>query len=82
LKLKNITERDNFIRAMKECGVMAVFHYVPLHSSLAGKLYGEFSGNDKFTTIESERLVRLPLYYGLTQEGLEKIIYRVIGYFV
>jgi dTDP-4-amino-4,6-dideoxygalactose transaminase len=74
LKLNNISERDGFIRHMKEYGVMTVFHYVPLHSSLAGRVYGEFSGSDKFTTMESERLVRLPIWYGISKEDVSMVI--------
>lgn len=65
LKLKDVEERTRFIGYLKEQGVNAVFHYVPLHSAPAGKQYGVFAGEDRYTTRESERLVRLPLYYGL-----------------
>ena len=50
---------------MRKKSVASVFHYVPLHSSLAGRKFGRFNGDDRFTTAESERLVRLPLYYGM-----------------
>jgi dTDP-4-amino-4,6-dideoxygalactose transaminase len=73
IKTKNIHERSRLINYLKNHGVMAVFHYVPLHSSLAGKKYGEFIGIDKNTTTESERLVRLPLYFGLKIEEVNKI---------
>ncbi len=74
LKLRDIEQRDRFIQHMKERDVLCVFHYVPLHSSPAGKRYSVFSGEDKFTTVESERLVRLPLYYSLTLEEQNRII--------
>lgn len=74
LKLKNILERDSFIQHMKECGVMAVFHYVPLHSSLAGKVYGAFYGDDKFTTMESECLVRLPIWFGISKDDISQVV--------
>ena len=53
---------------------MAVFHYIPLHTAPAGQKYGEFRGEDKYTTTESERLVRLPLYYGLREQDQERVI--------
>ena len=81
LKLKDLTERTSFIAFLKECGVMAVFHYVPLHSSPAGLKFGHFSGEDRFTTHESERLVRLPLFYGLTEEDQETVIRSVFRFF-
>ncbi len=81
LKLKDLTERTAFISYLKECGVMAVFHYVPLHSSPAGLKFGHFSGEDRFTTHESERLVRLPLFYGLTEEAQETVIRSVFRFF-
>ena len=59
---------------MKENGISAVFHYIPLHSAAAGMKYGRFSGEDKYTTKESERLLRLPLYYGMKQEDREKVV--------
>lgn len=64
-KLKNYDERKKMIEHLKKNDIQSVFHYVPLHSSVGGKLYGRFSGEDKFTTKESERLLRLPLYHEL-----------------
>ena len=81
LKLKNLQERTAFINYMKENDVHTVFHYVPLHSAPAGLKFGRFAGEDVYTTRESERLVRLPLYYGLAQEDLEKVIRLVYGFF-
>ncbi|MBP3914233.1 MAG: dTDP-4-amino-4,6-dideoxygalactose transaminase, partial [Lachnospiraceae bacterium] len=60
---------------------MAVFHYIPLHSSPAGMKFGRFHGEDEFTTRESERLVRLPLYFGLTDEEREQVVKAVRGFF-
>lgn len=74
IKSMNIEERTNLISFLKENGVMAVFHYIPLHSAPAGKRFGEFRGDDKYTTAESERLVRLPLYYGLDEKDQCRII--------
>lgn len=81
LKLKNLQERTAFINYMKENDVHTVFHYVPLHSAPAGLKFGRFAGEDVYTTKESERLVRLPLYYGLSQEDLEKVIRLVYDFF-
>lgn len=77
IKLKNLEERTNFIKRMKEKNILCVFHYVPLHSAPAGKKYCRFHGEDKFTTAESDRLVRLPLYYNLDKNDLETVIQAV-----
>ena len=74
IKNKDLDERTEFISYMKENGVGCVFHYIPLHSAPAGLKYGRFNGEDKYTTKESERLARLPLYYNLTEEDQEKVI--------
>ena len=81
LKCKDLQERTAFIRFMKEHGVLTVFHYVPLHSAPAGYKYGRFDGKDEYTTKESERLVRLPMYYGLTKEDQETVIDAVKKFF-
>lgn len=74
IKTKDITERTKFISFMKqEKEIGVVFHYIPLHSAPAGKKYGRFAGEDKYTTKESERLVRLPMYYGLKLEEVEEV---------
>lgn len=74
LKLRDLADRTNFIAQMKERGIMTPFHYVPLHSAPAGQKYGRFDGEDMFTTKESERLVRLPLYYSLEDDEVNYII--------
>ncbi len=74
IKAKDLQERTELISYLKERGVLAVFHYVPLHSAPAGMKYGRFSGEDVYTTRESERLVRLPMYYGLKEEEIQKVI--------
>lgn len=74
IKTKNLAERKQLIAYLKEHDILAVFHYVPLHSAPAGKKYGEFHGEDKYTTKESERLLRLPLYYGLDFSSVDKIV--------
>ncbi len=71
IKTKDIEERSRLITHLKANGVGAVFHYIPLHSSPAGQKFGRFSGEDKYTTKESERLLRLPMYYGLKKEDIE-----------
>ena len=81
LKLKNLEERTDFISFLKENGVMSVFHYVPLHSSAAGRRFGVFSGEDRFTTKESERLVRLPMYYNMAEDDQTKVIDTVKQFF-
>lgn len=73
IKTKDIKERTALINYLKENKIYTAFHYVPLHSSPAGKKYGEFVGEDKYTTKESERLLRLPMYYGLKEEEIQKI---------
>lgn len=77
IKAKDLEERSELISYLKQNGVNAVFHYIPLHSAPAGCKYGQFHGEDIFTTKESERLVRLPLYYGLTEQNCEWIIENV-----
>ena len=81
IKLKDLEERSRMIEHLKSNGVMAVFHYIPLHSSPAGMKYGRFDGEDEYTTRESERLVRLPLYYGLTDDEREHVVKAVRSFF-
>ena len=81
IKLKNLEERTKFMEAMKNRGIGAVFHYVPLHSSPAGLKYGRFHGEDIYTTKESDRLVRLPIYYNLKDEDITYIIKSVYEFF-
>ena len=81
LKTKDLQERTALIGYLKEHDIMAVFHYVPLHSAPAGYKYGRFDGADEYTTKESERLVRLPLYYGMTPVDQEKVIKYVLKFY-
>ena len=81
IKVKDIKERTKMINYLKENGIGAVFHYIPLHSSPAGQKFGRFHGEDKYTTKESERIVRLPLYYGLKCNDIENIVERVSLFF-
>lgn len=80
LKLRDLGERTAFIQHLKDNGVMAVFHYIPLHSAPAGLKFGVFAGEDVYTTKESERLVRLPMYYGLTEEDRNTVIRSVLSF--
>lgn len=81
VKCRNLEERTAFIQHLKDSGVLAVFHYIPLHSAPAGLRYGRFSGEDVYTTKESDRLVRLPLYYGLTAQDRQQVIQAVKAFF-
>ncbi len=81
LKAENLETRTKLISFLKENGILAVFHYVPLHSAPAGKKFGEFVGEDKYTTRESDRLVRLPMYYGLSESETDKVIEKVIEFY-
>ena len=81
LKLADLEERTRFIEYMKGQGVHCVFHYIPLHSSPAGKKYGRFHGEDVHTTKESERLVRLPMYYRMEQKDIDHVTEKVKEFF-
>ncbi len=80
IKVKDLQVRTKLLAFLKENEINAVFHYIPLHTSVAGRKYGSFSGEDNFTTRESERLLRLPLYYGMKDEILQ-VIEKVIQFF-
>ncbi len=81
LKLADLEERTRFIEYMKGQGVHCVFHYIPLHSSPAGKKYGRFHGEDVHTTKESERLVRLPMYYHMEHKDIDHVTEKVKEFF-
>lgn len=72
-KVKDLNERAAVIEYLKRHNINAVFHYVPLHTAPAGLVFSEFNGEDAFTTVESEKLVRLPMYYGLEENDVEYI---------
>ena len=74
IKVKDLQERTALIDYLKQRGINTVFHYIPLHSSPAGKRLGRFHGEDRYTTRESERLLRLPMYYGLHTEEVDTVI--------
>ena len=73
IKARDLEQRTRFISYMKENGVLVVFHYIPLHTAPAGQKFGRFHGEDRYTTRESERLARLPMYYGLTLDQVDNI---------
>lgn len=77
IKTRDMAERTRLIDFLKENEILAVFHYVPLHSAPAGMKFGRFHGEDKYTTKESERLLRLPMFYQLTEEQVEYIAGKV-----
>lgn len=80
IKVKNVEVRTKLIQYMKDHEIMCVFHYVPLHSSPAGLKFGRFSGEDCYTTRESERLVRLPMHYGLTEEDINRVVQCLLNF--
>jgi len=81
IKVKDLDEKSTLLQYLKDNDILAVFHYVPLHSASAGLKFGRFHSNDIFTTKESERLIRLPLYYGLSHDDQLTIINKVIEFF-
>ena len=81
LKCADLEERGELIAHLRKQGVSAVFHYVPLHSSPAGRRFGRFDGEDEHTTRESERLVRLPLYYGMTPADRQAVVSAVRAFY-
>ena len=81
IKVSDLETRTELISYLKEKGIMAVFHYVPLHSAPAGRKFGRFNGEDRYTTKESERLIRLPLFYSITDEEVEYTIEMLLKYF-
>lgn len=81
LKARDLEERTALISYLKEQGIQAVFHYIPLHTAPAGQRYGVFVGEDRYTTAESEKLVRLPLYYNLALDQVDYIIDKVQAFY-
>lgn len=81
LKVADHDTRTRILKHLVDNGILAVFHYVPLHSSPAGIRYGRFSGEDKYTTKESDRLFRLPLFYGLIEEDHDFVCEKVFEFF-
>lgn len=81
IKVKDIQVRTELLDHLKEKGIWATFHYIPLHSTPTGKSLGHFIGDDTFTTVESERLLRLPMYYGLTHKDIKSVVKEVSSFF-
>lgn len=77
MKAKDLQERTELIKYLKENEIQTVFHYIPLHTAPAGIKYGRFHGEDRYTTKESERLMRLPMHYVLTDEDVECVIEKI-----
>lgn len=82
IKTKDIEERTKIITFLKENGVQAVFHYIPLHTAPAGIKYGRFHGEDKYTTKESERLLRLPMYYNIKDNDVDYIVNKIKEFYM
>lgn len=80
-KLKDVEERTAFNEYMKSNGVLTVFHYVALHTSPAGEEFGRFHGEDRYTTSESDRLVRLPMFYNMTDDEQQTVIAKIKAFF-
>ena len=81
IKAADLSVRSDLIAYLKDQGIYSVFHYIPLHGAPAGKQYGRFHGEDRYTTKESERLVRLPMYYGLKPEEVDQVCEAIIKYY-
>ncbi len=81
IKVKNISERTQLIQHLKSDGISAVFHYIPLHDAVAGEKYSEFVGKDIHTTFESERLLRLPMYYEISNDDVNRVVSSVKAFY-
>lgn len=81
IKTKDLEERSALIKHLKGNDILAVFHYIPLHTAPAGMRFGRFHGEDKYTTKESERLLRLPMYYGLEKNKVEYVAKKIIEFY-
>ncbi|MBQ6486471.1 dTDP-4-amino-4,6-dideoxygalactose transaminase [Candidatus Saccharibacteria bacterium] len=81
IKVKDLETRTKLLAFLRESGIGAVFHYIPLHSSPAGKKFCRFNGEDKYTTKESERLIRLPMYKGLKEEEVLEACKKVAEFY-
>ena len=81
IKCKDLEERTALIAFLKEKSIYSAFHYIPLHTAPAGRRFGRFAGEDVYTTRESERLTRLPMYYGLTEEEIHTVVSAVMEFY-
>jgi dTDP-4-amino-4,6-dideoxygalactose transaminase len=82
IKTRDLQERTRLIKYLGDHDINAVFHYVPLHSSVAGKKYGSFVGEDRYTTRESDRLVRLPMFYALKEEEVKQVVDQIKKFYI
>ena len=82
IKTKDINERSSLIQHLRNDEIQAVYHYIPLHSAPAGLKYGRFVGDDNYTTKESELLLRLPMYYGLTSDTIQKVCSSIAKFYL
>ena len=81
IKAKDLEERTRLLAFLKQRGILSVFHYIPLHSAPAGQKIGRFFGEDRYTTKESERLARLPMYYSITDEDVRTVIDGIYAFY-
>src|SRR5699024_9828527 len=81
IKVKDLEERTALQQYLRDQGIQTAFHYIPLHSAPAGERFGYFHGEDCYTTKESERLVRMPMYYYMDGSDIEEIIKRLYYYY-
>jgi dTDP-4-amino-4,6-dideoxygalactose transaminase len=80
IKLKDLEQRTLVMQAMSNSGIATAFHYIPLHSSPAGQSVGVFSGKERYTTLESERLLRLPIWYGMNAKLVESVLKTLLSF--
>lgn len=81
IKVENLDVRTKLIEHLLSCGVQSVFHYIPLHSASAGLKFGRFNGVDLYTTVESERLIRLPMWYGMKDFEVSTVVRAIIDFY-
>lgn len=81
IKVRDIVEREALITYLSKSGIQATFHYIPLHSSVAGMIFSEFNYEDKNTTAESERLVRLPIWYNMEDSYIDQVVDCIFSFY-
>lgn len=81
IKCKSLEERTRLIQFLKSKEIQSVFHYIPLHSSAGGLQFGRFHGVDKFTTSESDKILRLPMYYNIDDNNIGKVIEAIYNFY-
>lgn len=81
IKTADLAERSRLIEYLKKHGIASAFHYIPLHSAPAGERFGRFCGEDRHTTKESERLLRLPMYYGLSEDAVAEVADKILHFY-